>query len=152
MTMNKILQNDYLGLLIRLVVGGIFIYAPIDKIFDPDQFARIIYNYHILPGFLVNPMAVILPWVELLCGLSLITGIYKEGSTLILNLLVLIFMSAIIVNLFRGIDIECGCFSVSTKAKTDALNLLMRDVGLLILTAYLYFNKSRRFTLFAPKG
>lgn len=144
---NKFLHNDYFSLIVRLVVGLIFIYASIDKISNSAQFARIIYNYHLLPGELVNLWALTLPWVEMICGILLVAGIYKEGSVLILNVLVLTFILAVGINLFRGVDLECGCFTVSSRAKGSTLNLLMRDIGLLVLTIYLFFNRSRRFTL-----
>jgi len=148
---NKFLQNDHLGLIVRLAVGIIFIYASIDKIGDPAQFARIVYNYHLLPGELINIFALVLPWVEIVCGVFLIIGVYKEGSSLILNLMVLAFIIAIGINLIRGINLECGCFSVSSKAKESALWLLIRDVGLLILTAYAFLNRSNRFCLGGSK-
>nr|MBN2277696.1 DoxX family membrane protein [candidate division Zixibacteria bacterium] len=144
---DKILNNDYLGLLVRLAIGLIFIYASLDKIWSPGDFARIMYNYHLVPGSLINLTALILPWVELLCGLFLVLGVFKEGSLLILNLLVIVFIVAISINLVRGVDLECGCFSVSSKAKSSALSLLLRDLGLLILTLYVFFNRSRRFML-----
>lgn len=149
---NRFLHNDYLGLVVRLAVGIIFVYASIDKIAQPGQFARIVYNYHLLPGELVNLMAIIMPWIELFCGAFLILGIYKEGSVLILNVLVLVFIVAVGVNLFRGVDLECGCFTVSSKAKGAVLGLLIRDIGLLILTIYLFFNRSRRFCLIKTRG
>ncbi len=144
---NKILHNDYLSLLVRLVVGIMFIYASYDKILDPAQFARVIYNFHILPGELVNLSAIIMPWVEFVCGVTLIFGIYKKGSVLILNTLLVIFMVAIIVNIIRGVDLECGCFTVSSKAKSNAYSLLFRDIGYFILTFYLFLNRSQKFEL-----
>ena len=56
----------------RLILGGIFIYAAMDKIAHPDQFAEIVYNYKLLPGALVNLMAIVLPWVEILAGVFLV--------------------------------------------------------------------------------
>ncbi|MEW6015119.1 MAG: MauE/DoxX family redox-associated membrane protein [Candidatus Zixiibacteriota bacterium] len=143
----RFLDNDYLTLLIRLIVGGIFIYASLDKITNPAQFARIVYNYHLLPATLINIFALMLPWVELLCGIFLVVGYKQEGSVLILNLLVLAFIAALTVNLFRGVNIECGCFTVSSKAKSNIIDLLLRDIGLLALTLYLFFSRSRRFAL-----
>lgn len=140
-------ENDYLNLVVRLFVGIVFIYASIDKIADPGQFARIVYNYHMVPGALINIFALILPWVEMICGVSLIIGVYKEGSVLLLNLMVLAFIIGISINIFRGVDLECGCFTVSSKARGSALNLLIRDIGLLALTIYLFFSKSKRFDL-----
>jgi len=146
-SVNKFLQNDYLGLIVRLTIGVIFIYASIDKIGAPAQFARIVYNYHFLPGSLINFFALVMPWIEIICGILLIAGIYKEGSILILDLMIIAFIIAIGVNLFRGINLECGCFSVSSKAKDSALDLLLRDIGLLVLGIYAYLNRSQRFSL-----
>ena len=147
----KIRDNEYLQLIIRLAVGLIFIYAAIDKIINPAQFARLVYNYHLLPGGLVNLMAIILPWIEMICGISLILGIYKKGSILIINVMIIMFVVAIGINMIRGVDLKCGCFTVSANAKSNALNLLVRDVGLLILTIYLFINRSVRFDLIKSK-
>ena len=149
---NKFLHNDFLGLIVRLFIGIIFIYASLDKIQSPAQFARIIYNYHIMPGMLINILALLLPWIEIISGMLLIAGIYKEGSILIINVMVLVFIVAIGVNLYRGINLECGCFSVSSKAKESAVGLLLRDIGLLILGVYVYLNRSRRFDLIKTKA
>ncbi len=147
----NLLHNDYLGFLARLIVGAIFIYASLDKIFDQAQFARILYNYHLLPGSLINISAIVMPWIELICGIALILGIYRGGSSLALNLLLIVFMIAIGINLIRGVDLECGCFTVSSKAKSNALELLLRDIGLLAIGLYAYFNKSPKFSLMKPK-
>lgn len=144
---NKFMQNDYLSLLARVVVGGIFIYASLDKIANPAEFARIVYNYHLAPGDLVNLVAIILPWLELICGLSVIAGYYKDGSILIINFMMVIFMVAIAVNVIRGVDLECGCFTVSSRARGNALSLLYRDFGLLVICIYAWINKSTRFFL-----
>lgn len=145
----KFLDNDYMTLIVRLVVGGIFIYASLDKITTPAQFARIVYNYHLLPSSLINIFALVLPWVELICGIFLIVGFKQKGSILILNLLVLTFIVALTINLFRGVNIECGCFTVSSKAKSSIIDFLLRDIGLLALTLYLLVSRSRRFAIAA---
>jgi uncharacterized membrane protein YphA (DoxX/SURF4 family) len=150
-TDKRAMIKDYLTILIRLIVGGIFIYASIDKIVNPGQFARIVYNYHLLPSELVNVFALILPWVEFICGLAIILGIYYEGSVLIMNLMVLSFIIALGINYFRGVSLECGCFTVSSKAKGAILDLLIRDFGLIALTLFLYFSDSERFRLFKKK-
>jgi len=147
MSDNKFIHNDYLSLVVRVTIGIIFIYASIDKIMYPGDFARIVYNYHLLPGSLINLMALILPWIEMICGIFLIFGIYKDGSILLINILVVIFIIAIGINLIRGVSLECGCFTVSSRAKSSALSLLLRDLGLLVLTLYAFFNRSQRFLL-----
>jgi uncharacterized membrane protein YphA (DoxX/SURF4 family) len=152
MNKNKsLLHNDYLALLVRLVLGVVFIYASIDKIVNPAQFARVIYNYHLLPGDLINFAAVAMPWIEIFCGTALIAGIYKEGSVLVISGLLLIFAISITINLIRGVDLECGCFTVSSKAKSNALDILLRDLIYIAMGFYLYFNRSQKFCLVKTK-
>ncbi len=145
--LNKFLQNDYLSLITRLVVGGIFIYASLDKIAHPAEFARIVYNYHLTSDDLVNLVAIILPWLELICGLSVILGYYKEGGILIISFLTIVFIIAIGINVIRGVDLECGCFTVSSRSRGNSLSLLYRDVLLLAVCIYVWLNRSQRFFL-----
>ncbi|MFH1701486.1 MAG: MauE/DoxX family redox-associated membrane protein [Candidatus Zixiibacteriota bacterium] len=148
--MRKFLSNDFVTMVCRLLFGGIFIYASLDKITNPDQFARIVYNYHLLPGSLVNAAALILPLSEFIAGLFLILGIFYKGSRNYLLILMIVFMIAISINIFRGVNLECGCFSVSSKAKSHGLYLILRDVAYLIPGIVLMFSRSVRWMLQTP--
>jgi len=148
----KFRDNEYIELIVRLAVGFIFIYAALDKIIHPGQFARIVYNYHLLPGSLINLMALMLPWVEVISGIALVVGMNKKGAVYIINLMVVMFIIAVGVNYFRGVNLECGCFTVSSKAKGETLDLLIRDFGLLALTVYLFFSRAVRFDLHKRKS
>jgi uncharacterized membrane protein YphA (DoxX/SURF4 family) len=143
--MKKLLSNDYLTLLCRLVFGGIFIYAALDKITHPDQFARILFNYHLLPGPIINIVALVLPMSEFLAGIMLISGTLYPGARNYLIILLLAFMIAIGINVIRGVDLECGCFTVSSKAKSAALQILIRDIFYLIPGLVLLISGSRRW-------
>ena len=65
---------------IRLILGGVFALASLDKIIFPLAFAKSISNYQILPEQFVNLVAVTLPWVELILGALLIFGIWLPGA------------------------------------------------------------------------
>lgn len=143
--MKKFLSNDYLTLLCRIIFGSIFIYASLDKIAHPDQFARIIYNYHLVPGSLVNLCALILPVTEFLAGAFLILGILYRGSLNYLVIMMVIFMIAIGINVIRGVNLECGCFTVSSKAKNAGIELIIRDIIMLIPGLILMVSKSTRW-------
>ena len=67
--MNKI--YPYMDVLIRFIIGAIFIWASYDKIIDPGKFAREISNYHVVPFGLENIIAITLPWIELFIGVPL---------------------------------------------------------------------------------
>ncbi|MEE9442911.1 MAG: MauE/DoxX family redox-associated membrane protein [candidate division Zixibacteria bacterium] len=148
--MRKFLSNDFVTMICRLLFGGIFIYASLDKIISPDQFARIVYNYHLLPGSLVNVFALILPMSEFMAGLFLILGVFYKGSRNYLIILMIVFMIAISINIFRGVNLECGCFTVSSKAKSHGLYLILRDIVYLIPGIALMFSHSVRWMLQTP--
>ena len=105
--MNKI--NPYLILLIRCLLGLVFVYASYDKILYPGKFARDIANYHIVPFGLENSIAIILPWLELLIGAGIILGIFLDGSVVLSGSFLILFIVMIFQAMMRGFNIECGC-------------------------------------------
>ena len=129
----SLLRNPSLGVVTRLFVGGLFVYASLDKIAHPDAFARIVFNYHLVSAPLINIFALFLPWVELGAGLFLIIGVWPRASAMVLVTLTLVFIVALSVNWFRGVNLDCGCFTVSSKAKGAIGSLIIRDIGLLLL-------------------
>jgi uncharacterized membrane protein YphA (DoxX/SURF4 family) len=129
-------------LISRLVLGGIFTYASYDKILHPFEFAEVVYNYQLLPDVLVNLVSLFLPWLELLVGLSLILGVWLPGAVLICNLLLMVFFSTLVFNIARGLDIDCGCFTVSvgTSSGGHMLWYLFRDGFFLFVGLFLFFS------------
>ena len=129
-------------LISRLVLGGIFTYASFDKILHPFEFAEVVYNYQLLPDVLVNLVSLFLPWLELLVGLSLILGVWLPGAVLICNLLLMVFFSTLVFNIARGLDIDCGCFTVSvgTSSGGHMLWYLFRDGFFLFVGLFLFFS------------
>ena len=101
------------------------------KVSDPAGFAEALYNYHLLPGWMINPVAIILPWVEVVIGVSLLVGICTQGGALLGSGLLGIFACALAINLARGLDIACGCFSTSTSAEPITWLYLVRDLALM---------------------
>ncbi|MFO7737291.1 MAG: MauE/DoxX family redox-associated membrane protein [Desulfatiglandaceae bacterium] len=129
----------------RLILGAVFVYASIDKIAHPEAFAEAIYNYQILPDALINLTAIVLPWLELVPGLFLIIGLFREGSVCIVTGLLVIFLGAMVFNLARGLDIHCGCFTTSMDGANNPPMAwyVFRD-GLFLLPAiYLFYRTFR---------
>jgi uncharacterized membrane protein YphA (DoxX/SURF4 family) len=112
----------------RIILGLIFIVASWDKVLAPAAFAKIIANYHILPEVLVTPAAIFLPWMELTCGLCLVANRWTGGSAMIVTALVVIFTAAIGFNIYRGMDVSCGCFTLDQSAPAGMWWYLLRDV------------------------
>jgi hypothetical protein len=124
----------------RLTIAGIFIYASVDKIAHPAAFAKDVYNYQILPDALINLTALVLPWLELFLGLCLLAGIWLPGAVLTANGLMVVFLAALVFNLARGLDINCGCFSTGSEAPAMSAGwYLLRDAGFLAVGIFLFY-------------
>ena len=125
-------SGEVLYHLVRVGCGLIFLYASWGKIIDPAGFARVVQNYQLLPPALVHPAAVVLPWVEAVCGLSLVSGVWAGGGLTVFTALMAVFTAALVLNAMRGIDTDCGCFSVAAGAGSGrVLESLVRDLVML---------------------
>jgi len=126
----------YLLPALRILFGVVFIVASIDKIHNPEAFARIVANYRMLPLPLVAPVALTLPWIEVMAGLALIINWCSKGAVILLNALLVVFMAALGFNVVRGVDVACGCFTTSTEG-SGMFQSLLRDIPLLLVGLYL---------------
>jgi len=125
------------SLVCRLALGFLFFYAGVGKIISPQEFAVAIYNYQLLPDGAINLLAVVLPWLEVLLAAALVSGFYVRGASLLSAVLFFVFVAALSINLARGLDISCGCFSTAG----ESINWLyvVRDAGLLALSVFVLF-------------
>ena len=105
-----ILMSEYLSLALRIYVGCIFIYASLKKISNPGIFAENIAAYRIIPYHGLHLVAIILPWIEVICGFFVILGLRTRAAVSILGGLLFMFTLFIIINIFRDSSISCGCF------------------------------------------
>ena len=147
---------------VALVLGAVFVYASLDKIAHPAEFARIVYHYRILgPSqsigpWLPNLLAVTLPWIEIVAGVFLIAGLWRREAAGVLGILLLAFIGAVSWALLHGIDIEhCGCFTVSGPGRRAGINLLLEDLAMLAGAVVLCFGAEASRTaasLPAPEG
>jgi uncharacterized membrane protein YphA (DoxX/SURF4 family) len=130
------LRHPRLHLVLRLLLGGFFAYASLDKIANPAAFARIVYQWQIAGPVASNLAAVTLPWVELVAGVLLIAGAWKREAALVIALLLVVFLGAAGSVLARGIDVlNCGCTSVArTEAPSSWPPAWTRGVGWFLLT------------------
>ncbi|PWB76450.1 DoxX family protein [candidate division GN15 bacterium] len=147
--MRKLIDNDYLTLLSRLLVGGMFIYAAFYKIVDPAAFAKSIWFYHLVPGKFINLMALVLPWLEVTCGIAVIIGFWHRGAKLWANIMLIVFIAALGSTIVRGISIDCGCFRAAKSATHSAWNSLWFDVVALVFALQLLISRSTRWMLSA---
>ena len=121
--MVKILSNKYFLLLLRLLLALVFIFAAIEKIAAPENFAVSIANYKLLPAEFINIPAIVIPWIELISGLLLLLGISVKENSAIITFLLVVFTITIIISLFRGLNIDCGCFGTTYGEQIGILKI-----------------------------
>jgi uncharacterized membrane protein YphA (DoxX/SURF4 family) len=135
------IRNKYILLVLRLVVGGVFLWAGILKIFDPLEFAQGIADYRVFPRVISLFLALVLPWLEVLCGVLLILGVFRNASALLVSCLLAGFLVLIISAILRGLDIDCGCFG-SLSQKAD-YKLILTDSLLLFFSLNILFSRKQ---------
>ena len=129
----------------RLFLGLIFVTAAIQKIMIPWDLGRAILAYEILPGYLISPMGIVMPWVELAAGLLLISNKMVRPSAILIAIMNVMFILAIASVMIRGMEIECGCaFEIGPLAAIVGTQAdgwaLVRDFIFLGMAAYVYLN------------
>ncbi len=144
--LKNIFDNSWIELASRWILGITFIYASYYKIISPADFAKIIYGYDLFPGVLINLIAIILPFIELVSGLVLLIGIYPRSAALIINGMLFVFIIVLSINFVRGHEFNCGCFSVGEAGYINSAGQwIFRDIIYFVLGIYvLLYSKRRR--------
>ena len=121
----------------------IFAYAGLLKIMDPTGLKISIDAYKLVPEWVAWMGAYYLPWVELLCAISLwIRPVRAAAAGLIVGMMG-VFIVAISQAWARGLNFECGCFG-DELALTDPRLMLLRDGAFLIMAFFVFWAFSRK--------
>jgi putative oxidoreductase len=129
---------------VSLAVAAVFIYAGIDKIHDPLQFADSIAAFAILPAVLINLLAMGLPPFEIACGLLLIGPWTRRVGALAIAIILVVFMIALSSALLRGLTLDCGCFGVGAPSRPRMWAELALDAALLSGALFVYLRSISR--------
>jgi putative oxidoreductase len=132
----KALVPGILVVVLRVVLGAVFLYAGIQKAANPAGFASDIMGFRIFPAPLVNPLAAYLPFLEILVGAGLVIGFPYSGALMISGGLLLSFIILVTSAMWRGLDVSCGCFGEHSSSVGTAL---FRNIGLMGIWAVLAF-------------
>ena len=109
------------------------------------MFAKVIYGYYLFPDFSINLIAIILPFLELYSGLFLLLGIYPRSASTVATGMLFGFIVAISINLIRGHEFDCGCFSFGESShKTATIQLLIRDIFYVVCGFYIILYRGQR--------
>jgi len=149
--LKNLFNNSWLELASRWILGITFIYASYYKILSPTDFAKVVYGYNLFPDASINLIAIILPYVELISGISLFLGVYPRSAALIINGMLLAFIFILTFNLIRGYEFDCGCFSPhKTGHVSSPERMVVRDVIYLIMGLQVFLFRGSRKLCMAP--
>src|SRR5438552_16835857 len=140
-------QMKFFWRIVDLIVGGIFIYAGTIKVLDPVRFGLDIDNYKTLPWFVSVRLAFYLPWLEIFCGLAVISRFFYSGGLSILTGLIAVFIGATVAAKMRGLDITCGCFGHASKNWNFSTHLVLDLALFAAILALLFANSRHRLEL-----
>ena len=134
----------------RLVLGGVFVVAGVLKAVDPQSSVAAVDAYRLLPASLATIVGWGLPFAEIALGLLLLAGIATRAVAAVAGLLLVIFIAGVVSAAARGLSIDCGCFGGGGQVdpgETAYGTELVRDVGLLLVAAWLVWKPQSRFAL-----
>ena len=124
--MDKLVLRPYQAFVIRLVLGGVFVWAGTAKLVQIPSFVETVAAFAILPADWAAPFALSVIWIELIAGGLLLLDIWPRSNALVVLGLLVMFSTALGINMYRGNDVTCGCFGGGGEASL-AWSLL-RDV------------------------
>ncbi len=138
--------QPWLGLGLRCFIGGYFVFAAVPKIIEPLAFATSISHYGLLPVWLVNGYALVVPWMELLVGLFLVVGFRTRLSAAFVHVMLVMFTFAVTYAVIAGLKIDCGCFGASGGEEVSWMKVA-KNLGLIAMSTYLWIFPSTALAL-----
>lgn len=143
-------MREWVGTVLRLVTGGVWVVAGALKLPDPAASVRAVRAYDLLPEAIVPSVGHLLPVVEVVVGVCLILGVLVRGAAAFSALLFLAFVIGIASAWHRGLQIDCGCFGgggFDPDASDAYPKDIARDLALMLASLWLVWRPRTRLAL-----
>jgi uncharacterized membrane protein YphA (DoxX/SURF4 family) len=99
---------------LRWLLSVVLVWAALSKIANLNEFYLDISAYRLpLPDALLRLTTMVLPWLELLCGVLLVAGTARSAALIWAAVLFAVFVVATGQAWARGLDISCGCMKLN---------------------------------------
>jgi putative oxidoreductase len=130
---------------LKVFLGLIFILSSVTKVGTPEKFGESIAAYRLIPEMFIPVLSMLIPWLQLICGVLLITDMYVQSSAMIISGLLVVYTVAIAQAWARGIEIPCGCFDLDIGLEDEVGGTsVMRDLTFLLFsTTLIFFDKNK---------
>jgi uncharacterized membrane protein YphA (DoxX/SURF4 family) len=120
----------------RLLLGGLLVVAGALKVAHPADLAASIAGFRLLPAAVVGPLALALPYLEILLGAYLIVGLFTRIASIVCACQFALYALAIASAVVRHIPANCGCFGPNDVTPADWPHVAF-DAGLAVVSALL---------------
>lgn len=105
--------------ILRVAVGGMLVAAGALKVGHAAELAASMAGFRLLPPDVIGPLALALPYFELLLGGYLLAGLFTRPAAVVAALQFLLYAAAIASAVVRHLPANCGCFGPSDAATAD---------------------------------
>ena len=153
-SISSLISHDWVGVAARWILGSVFVYMGLNKAAHPVDFLKILREYNLVHSHvMLNLLAALLPWIEVFCGLLLLSGIAVRGSALlVMGMLVpftlVVLNRAMAVHAanpipFCSVRFDCGCGA----GEVIVCHKLLENSLLILLSLLLLFSRGHRWSL-----
>lgn len=118
--------------IVRLALGLLLLVTGALKVAHPESLAAAIAGYRLLPQAAVLPIAVALPYLELIFGIYLVLGLFTRIAATLVAVMFLVYAGAIASAVLRHIPANCGCFGPNDASTADWPHVVL-DIALTAL-------------------
>jgi uncharacterized membrane protein YphA (DoxX/SURF4 family) len=104
---------------LRVILGGLLVAAGALKIGHAVDLATAIAGFRLLPAIAVGPLALALPYFEVMLGGYLIAGLFTRIAAIVACVQFVAYAAAVASAVLRHIPANCGCFGPNDSAVAD---------------------------------
>jgi uncharacterized membrane protein YphA (DoxX/SURF4 family) len=153
MDRSRLRTGLYLGA--RLLLAVVLLWAGLSKVGERQSSILAVDAYDVLPEALVEPVAILLPWLEIALGVLLLLGLFVRVAAVGTAVLMLAFLAGMAQAKARGLAIDCGCFGGGGQGDGVSWWDLLRDTPLFVAALYLALRPKGPLSVdryFEPEG
>jgi putative oxidoreductase len=129
----------------RLVLGGIFTFSAWSKIMAPQALADAIVGFDIIPESIALEAAIMLIWLELICGIFMLLGLWARATVIVITGMLTLFEIGLISVVVRGVEVNCGCFGQFSEMQVG-WHTIIRNLIQLVFCALLLYHGSWKYS------
>lgn len=131
-------------MILRFLIAAVFLLAGLLKLRDPLAFADGIEAFHLFPLWMINPLALGMPFFEVFTGIAILNRRTKSAGTLAACGLSFCFLLLYASAMARGLEIHCACFGKWDFLQATTRTGFVRAFVLLAGCLWMYWQDVRR--------